>query len=83
MDWVARVGDLHEWRLDIAQVFLGNDIGQKGPSRLAGSGFCSVSFSRKGLPLANVLSEASIAPALDALEVAWKDCIYTPRCWIS
>ena len=30
------------------------------------------------LPFTNVLTEAAIAPALDAIEVCWKDRIYTP-----
>jgi hypothetical protein len=31
-----------------------------------------------GLPLSNVLSEATMRPALDAIEFSWKDRIYTP-----
>ena len=36
-------------------------------------------FLQEGeLPFTNVLSEKTIAPALDAIEACWNDCIYTP-----
>lgn len=42
-------------------------------------GFLRRQFLQDGeLPFTNVLDEDSIAPALDAIEFAWKDRIYTP-----
>ena len=42
-------------------------------------GFLRRQFLQEGdLPFASVLSEESIAPALDAIDVCWKDRIYTP-----
>ena len=41
--------------------------------------FLQRQFLQEGeLPLCSVLSEATIAPALDAIEFSWKDRIYTP-----
>ena len=42
-------------------------------------GFLRRQFLQDGdLPFTNVLGEESVAPALDAIEFAWKDRIYTP-----
>ena len=42
-------------------------------------GFLRRQFLQEGeLPFTNVLCEDSVAPALDAIEFAWKDHIYTP-----
>ena len=42
-------------------------------------GFLKRQFLQEGdLPFSNVLSEETIAPALEALDLAWKDRIYTP-----
>ena len=42
-------------------------------------GFLRRQFLQDGeLPFTNVLCEERIAPALDAIEFAWKDRIYTP-----
>lgn len=42
-------------------------------------GFLRRQFLQEGeLPFTNVLCDQSIAPALDAIEFAWKDRVYTP-----
>ena len=42
-------------------------------------GFMKRQFLQEGdLPFASVLSAETIKPALNALDVAWKDRIYTP-----
>ena len=42
-------------------------------------GFLRRQFLQEGdLPFTSVLSEATIAPALEAIDVRWKDRIYTP-----
>ncbi|MCA9072597.1 MAG: IS4 family transposase, partial [Planctomycetaceae bacterium] len=42
-------------------------------------GFLKRQFVQEGdLPFTNVLSEETVAPALEEIDVSWKDRIYTP-----
>ena len=42
-------------------------------------GFLKRQFLQEGdLPFASVLSDETIAPALNAIDFAWKDRVYTP-----